>query len=163
LENSELFKRACCPGLTDREYRTCQGYDVVAALVVDGSIVAAAAEERFTGRKHTGALPLEAIPYGLSETGLSWADIDELVHALDYSPYRAFAFDPVTAHLSTGLIARRILAHVSRRLPDFPTERVRHGHIISRMPPAPSTRPAGTSVLPLGRRTWDASVSDGML
>ena len=40
------FKREHWPGLDDREYRLSQGHDSAAALVVNGEIRAAAAEER---------------------------------------------------------------------------------------------------------------------
>src|SRR5437588_8666270 len=40
-------------GLEEREYRISQGHDSAAAMVVDGKIVAAAAEERFSRKKHT--------------------------------------------------------------------------------------------------------------
>ena len=83
LENSESFKRAAYPGLTEREYRMCQGYDSAAALVVDGKVVAAAAEERFTRQKHTGAFPVEAIRYCLSEARLSLEDVDEIAEDVD--------------------------------------------------------------------------------
>lgn len=128
LDKSESFKRACYPGLSDREYRMCQGYDAAAALVVDGSIVAAAAEERFTRHKHTGAFPVEAIRYCLSEARLSLADIDELAHGFDYSPYRAaYSVDSMATRTYQEVLSREaLLAHVSRRLPDFPTARVHH-------------------------------------
>ena len=35
------------------EYRISQGHDAAAALVLDGRVVAAAAEERFNTRKHS--------------------------------------------------------------------------------------------------------------
>ncbi len=69
LENSVHFKKAKWPGLEDREYRIAQGMDAAAALVVDGRLVAAAEEERFTGKKHTGDFPIHAIRFCLSEAG----------------------------------------------------------------------------------------------
>ena len=51
-------------------------HDSAAALVVDGRIVAAAQEERFTRIKHDAAFPAHAIRYGLREAGLSPADLD---------------------------------------------------------------------------------------
>ena len=53
-------------------------HDSAAALVVDGRIVAAAQEERFTRKKHDAALPRQAIDYCLSEGGLAQDDIDYL-------------------------------------------------------------------------------------
>lgn len=51
-------------------------HDSAAALVVDGEIVAAAQEERFTRRKHDHDFPQNAIDYCLREGGLSAADLD---------------------------------------------------------------------------------------
>ena len=45
-------------------------HDSAAALVVDGRIVAAAQEERFTRKKHDPAFPCHAIAYCLQEAGL---------------------------------------------------------------------------------------------
>lgn len=51
-------------------------HDAAAALVVDGRIVAAAQEERFSRRKHDAALPARAIEYCLAAGGLRPADLD---------------------------------------------------------------------------------------
>src|SRR5258705_9793151 len=50
--------------------------DSAAALVVDGRIVAAAQEERFTRIKHDYNFPIHAIEYCLSEAGLKPAQLD---------------------------------------------------------------------------------------
>ena len=51
-------------------------HDSAAALVVDGDIVAAAQEERFTRRKHDHEFPIHAIRYCLDEAGLRPEQID---------------------------------------------------------------------------------------
>ena len=51
-------------------------HDSAAALIVDGRIVAAAQEERFTRKKHDPNYPRNAVGYCLREGGLSPADID---------------------------------------------------------------------------------------
>lgn len=51
-------------------------HDSAAALVVDGRIVAAAQEERFTRRKHDYSFPQQAVDYCLREAGLAPADLD---------------------------------------------------------------------------------------
>lgn len=51
-------------------------HDSAAALIVDGRIVAAAQEERFTRKKHDPAFPVEAVRYCLSEAGLQASDLD---------------------------------------------------------------------------------------
>ena len=51
-------------------------HDSAAALVVDGRIVAAAQEERFTRKKHDYNFPTSAIEYCLKEAGLTPQDLD---------------------------------------------------------------------------------------
>ena len=51
-------------------------HDSAACIVVDGKIVAAAQEERFTRKKHDAAFPSNAIKDCLASTGLTLADID---------------------------------------------------------------------------------------
>jgi carbamoyltransferase len=54
-------------------------HDSAAALLVDGRIVAAAQEERFTRKKHDPRFPVEAIRYVLAEGGLTVDDLDHVV------------------------------------------------------------------------------------
>lgn len=51
-------------------------HDAAAALIVDGRIVAAAQEERFTRVKHDNRFPVNAIEYCLREGRISTADLD---------------------------------------------------------------------------------------
>src|SRR5437588_4330482 len=51
-------------------------HDSAAALVVDGHIVAAAQEERFTRKKHDPGFPSRAVAYCLQEARLSADDLD---------------------------------------------------------------------------------------
>ena len=51
-------------------------HDSAAALVLDGKIVAAAQEERFTRIKHDSAFPAHAIDFCLKQGGLSADDLD---------------------------------------------------------------------------------------
>ncbi|MCB1120406.1 MAG: carbamoyltransferase [Verrucomicrobiae bacterium] len=53
-------------------------HDSAATLVVDGEIVAAAQEERFTRKKHDASFPRHAIDYCLKEAGISPADLDHV-------------------------------------------------------------------------------------
>src|SRR6266849_9184291 len=131
FEGSIPFKRAHWPNLDEREYRISQGHDSAAALVVDGTVVAAVAEERISRRKHTGAFPRGAIAYCLAEAGLGIEDIDELAHGFDYAPYRSvYGVDPVSRDLYREVYSRNaLLALVARDVPGFPAERVHHvGH-----------------------------------
>jgi carbamoyltransferase len=54
-------------------------HDSAAALIVDGNIVAAAQEERFTRKKHDPGFPVQSISYCLQEAGLSLEDLSEVV------------------------------------------------------------------------------------
>ena len=51
-------------------------HDSAAALVVDGKIVAAAQEERFSRKKHDEAFPVQAAEYCLQEAGIRNEDLD---------------------------------------------------------------------------------------
>ncbi len=51
-------------------------HDSAAALVIDGRVVAAAQEERFTRKKHDYNFPVHAIDYCLEEAGLKPGDLD---------------------------------------------------------------------------------------
>jgi hypothetical protein len=51
-------------------------HDSAACLVVDGDIVAAAQEERFTRKKHDAAFPHQRVAYCLREGGISAAELD---------------------------------------------------------------------------------------
>jgi carbamoyltransferase len=75
-------------------------HDPAAALVVDGTIVAAAEEERFSRRKHgktpvpfsTWELPEQAIAFCLERGGLRPGDVDVLAYS--YDPALARPLDP---------------------------------------------------------------------
>ena len=120
------FKRAYWPGLDAREYRISQGHDSAAALVIDGQIVAAAAQERFSRQKHTGDFPRDAIQYCLSAAGIKIDEVDEIAHCFDYSPYeQLYSLDPITEELYREVFSRPVLLdQVKRHFPGFPPERV---------------------------------------
>src|SRR6185436_18468306 len=54
-------------------------HDAAAAHVVDGEIVAAAQEERFTRKKHDPSFPALAVEYCLREAKISPEDLDYVV------------------------------------------------------------------------------------
>lgn len=126
LENSIPFKKKHWPGLDEREYRMSQGHDSAAALIVDGVLIAAAAEERFNRKKHCGDFPAGAIQYCLSEAGISLEDVDEIAHAFDYAPYAAaYSIDPAAAESYREIYSKDALLYLVRRdLGNFPLERV---------------------------------------
>ncbi|MDO8835300.1 MAG: carbamoyltransferase N-terminal domain-containing protein, partial [Vicinamibacterales bacterium] len=51
-------------------------HDSAAALVVDGEIVAAAQQERFSRRKHDERFPLDAVAYCLKVAGITADQLD---------------------------------------------------------------------------------------
>ncbi|MCF6153657.1 MAG: carbamoyltransferase [Candidatus Brocadia sp.] len=60
-------------------------HDASAAIVVDGNVLAAAEEERFSRRKHHIGFPVNAIQYCLDEAGITTKDIDAV--ALSWRPW----------------------------------------------------------------------------
>lgn len=55
-------------------------HDSAAAILIDGHVVAAAQEERFSRIKHDASMPCEAIEYCLREAGLSKSQIDYVAY-----------------------------------------------------------------------------------
>ena len=81
-------------------------HDSAAALAVDGEIVAAAQEERFTRKKHDAGYPRNAIDYVLGEAGLSVDDLDHI----------AFYDKPL---LKFERLLETYVAYAPRGLPSF--------------------------------------------
>ena len=54
-------------------------HDSAAAIIVDGNIVAAAQEERFSRKKHDPRYPFNAVKYVLEESNLKLNEIDHIV------------------------------------------------------------------------------------
>ena len=63
-------------------------HDSAAALLVDGEVVAAAQEERFTRVKHDPSFPMHAVKYVLEESGLEYGDLSAV--AFYDKPYLKF-------------------------------------------------------------------------
>ena len=53
-------------------------HDSAAAILIDGEIVAAAHEERFTRKKHDPAFPAHAVRYVLEEAGVEYKDLSAI-------------------------------------------------------------------------------------
>jgi carbamoyltransferase len=128
IDGTMEFKRRHWPGLEEREYRISQGHDSAAALIVDGEVVAAVAQERIARRKHTGEFPRLAIESCLAQAGLAASELDAVVHSFDYAPYRAlYALDPTSAELYREVLSREAFAaQVQNALPELPAERIGH-------------------------------------
>ena len=58
---------------------SCFYHDSAACLVIDGKIIAAAQEERFTRKKHDSGFPSQAIQWCLKEGGINCSDLDFIV------------------------------------------------------------------------------------
>ena len=54
-------------------------HDSAAALVIDGKIISAAQEERFSRKKHDAGYPLKAIEFVLKNSNLKLSEIDYIV------------------------------------------------------------------------------------
>ena len=54
-------------------------HDSAASLIIDGDIVAAAQEERFSRKKHDARYPFNAVNFVLSEGRLKLSDVDYVV------------------------------------------------------------------------------------
>ena len=78
------------------------GHDANAALFVDGQLVAANQEERFTRRKHDGGFPVHAIKECLGFAGLAPGDVTVCVFA--EKPLQSILFD--RANRPGGALAR---------------------------------------------------------
>ena len=110
-------------------------HDSAAALVVDGAIVAAAQEERFSRRKHDAAFPTGAVAYCLDAAGLRPEQID----------YVAFYEKPLTKFerlLETYLaFAPRGLRSFCMAMPVWLREKVQMRRMLRRQLPARLTAP----------------------
>jgi carbamoyltransferase len=58
---------------------SCYFHDSAAALLVDGKLVAAAEEERFTRKKHDYDFPHNAVQFCLNKGNITGADLDYAV------------------------------------------------------------------------------------
>lgn len=91
LDGSMEFKQRRFPDLAAGEQRLYQGLDAAAAVVVDGRLVAAVQQERFSGVKFDHGFPVDAIRSCLDIAGLSMEDVDRVGHGFDYGVARVFS------------------------------------------------------------------------
>ena len=77
LPGSENFRNQPeCPALTAILGISAFYHDSAAALVVDGQLIAAAQEERFTRKKHDEGFPQKAVDYCLAQANITPEQID---------------------------------------------------------------------------------------
>jgi carbamoyltransferase len=98
---------------------SCFYHDSAAAVLVDGRLVAAAQEERFTRIKHDPGFPAHAIDAVLATAGLRPADIDMVV----FHEKPLLKFDRVLD--TTMAVAPRGLKRWGRSLPSWFAEKLR--------------------------------------
>ncbi|MFP5321577.1 MAG: carbamoyltransferase [Acidimicrobiia bacterium] len=104
-------------------------HDPAAALVVDGEVVAAAEEERFSRRKHgktpvpfsTWELPEASIRFCLEQAGLGAADLDAVAYSYDPALGHELGDDPTEAEWEglRTLYAQRAPLFLRTILPDL--------------------------------------------
>jgi carbamoyltransferase len=138
-------------------------HDSAACLLVDGEVVAAAQEERFTRKKHDDAFPVHAIAWCLSEAGLTPADLTHVIFYdkplvkaerlvetwLRFAPRGLKAFTAGVAALATGKLS--VARTIDRALEDRyagPILYARHheSHAASAFFPSPFERAAVLTV-----------------
>ena len=54
-------------------------HDSAATIIIDGKIIAAAQEERFTRKKHDSSYPYNSINYVLNEAKMKLSEVDQVV------------------------------------------------------------------------------------
>lgn len=106
-------------------------HDSAAAMVCDGQIVAAAAEERFSRLKHSSEFPKGAIDYCLEAAGLR--SINELDAIVFYEKPVIKLFRIVESLITAW---PRGLATFTRQLPAYLASRFHVGRVIRKMLPA---------------------------
>jgi carbamoyltransferase len=74
------------------------GHDAAAALIIDGKIVADAAEERFSRVKHDASFPLRAIEFCLAFAGMRSTDVDAIALPSRDVPHEVPVFFDIPAH-----------------------------------------------------------------
>ncbi|WP_454561933.1 carbamoyltransferase family protein [Mycobacterium haemophilum] len=112
LHNSVPFKETRFPGLEWRQYRMTQGFDSSAALLEQGRLLGAIAEERLTGVKATGDFPENAIRCCLNLAGLDLKAIDLVAHGFSYEPLRErFEHDELGKARFNEVYARDVLVN----------------------------------------------------
>lgn len=96
LADTMGFLQRHFPEQMARDSRVMQGMDAAAALLADGTVIAAASEERFDRVKKSGAFPFAAIAYCLDAAGARMENIDAICANFNFGRYRPlYAADEV--------------------------------------------------------------------
>src|SRR3954470_15517048 len=115
-------------------------HDSAAALVVDGDIIAAAQQERFSRKKHDAEFPAEAVDYCLAEAGLSPERIDYVVFYEKPLPKFERLLETYLAFAPAGFASFCLACPPASRRPSSSSTTTR-ATPPAPSSPAPSTRP----------------------
>ncbi len=129
--------------------------DASASLLIDGKLVAAVEEERFTRIKHYTGFPIHAVEYCLQEAGLSLNDIDHLVIGRDPNAkfkekmsffvkapsqmLKKYFYDRFINAKDLKTIDKVLMAHFKCSKPSFKIHNIEHhrSHLASAFYPSP--------------------------
>lgn len=90
--------------------------DSAACIVVDGTLIAAAEEERFRRIKHWAGFPSESIRYCLREAGVQLADVDSIAINSDSRPARMRRLAFVVRHRpKLSYVLRQVRTRMKRQ------------------------------------------------
>lgn len=141
LADVEGFLREQFPQRMAGESRIVQGLDSAAALIHDGRIIAAAAQERFDRQKKSGAFPFDAIDYCLRIAGMSLGDLGAVCGNFDFGRYELIFREPIARdYFERCLSPRRIQGLLAARYgtgPDFTPIDHHLGHLHAALASAP--------------------------
>jgi len=120
IHNAIQFREDNLSALTRNEYRICQGMDSAAALLHDGEIIAAAAQERFNGETHTCQFPYEAIQFCLQQADISIEQVNAICHGFNYDEFQSlFTLEPYTKKCYSHLLSQQAQISLFKRYFDL--------------------------------------------
>jgi carbamoyltransferase len=88
--------------------------DAAAALILDGKLIAAAEEERFTRVKHVAGFPVHAVRWCLAEAGLQPRDLDHIAVSRDPRANIGRALVRTIRHGASARYLKARLDHAAR-------------------------------------------------
>ncbi|HRZ49359.1 MAG TPA: carbamoyltransferase N-terminal domain-containing protein, partial [Bacteroidales bacterium] len=156
-------------------------HDSAAALLVDGALVAAAQEERFTRKKFDASFPRNAVNYVLQEGGLTLKEIDAVVFyekpllKFDRLLETFHAFAPrgwqffvkampvwIREKLFMKRMLRKELRHIGKDVPPLLFPEHHHSHAASAFFPSPFRKAAILTIDGVGEwATTTIGIGDG--
>ena len=77
-------------------------HDSAATILVDGKIIAAAQEERFTRKKHDSSYPFNAVEFVLNFSNLKLIDVDQMTVIFALLRMYSFNFNSIQRDLWQG-------------------------------------------------------------